>query len=385
MADEFKEITTTSWGKRIVDSLKGIILGVGFFIASFYLIFWNEGRSVDRIKTLDEGRNLLIAVSSGQIDANNNGKLVHISDNAITSDILKDDFFGVQENALKLKRTVEMYQWKENENSETKKDLGGSETKETTYSYEKIWSEKPINSGNFKKREGHENPTMPYNSKTYSANDITIGAFKLTEPFIKKIKKFEEYPLSQKNFDAMDSRLKPLFTLVGNKYFYGDANNPQIGALRISYGIIKPTEISVIGKQDNNTIQIYYTKRGDINLLEMGNVSAESMFSHAKSENTLITWLVRLGAFILMWAGLAMILTPIRVLGDVVPFIGNVLGAGIGLLSGIISLVLSFSTMAIAWIFYRPIVGIILLILVVGFLFGGLKIIKNKLQKEKAN
>jgi hypothetical protein len=385
MADEFKEVTTTSWGKRIVNSFMGIIYGIIFFIGAFPLIFWNEGRSVDRIRTLDEGRSLVVAVASEQVDPSHNGGLIHISGNAITNDVLKDQFFGVQENALKLKRTVEMYQWKESKHSKTEKNLGGSETTETTYSYEKAWSEKPINSGEFKKREGHENPAMPYASETYSATNITIGAFKLTNPFIKQINKFESYPLSQQNFDAMDSRLKQSFALSGNTYFYGDPANPQIGAIRISYGIIKPTDISVVGKQDNNTIQTYYTKNGDISLLEMGNVGAESMFASAESENTLITWLVRLGAFVLMWIGLAMVFGPIKVLGDVVPFIGSILGAGIGLVAGMVSLVLSFVTMAIAWIVYRPVIGIALLVLAGGLFFGGFKMIKGKLQKAKGS
>ncbi|MFZ4761910.1 MAG: TMEM43 family protein [Alphaproteobacteria bacterium] len=385
MTDEFKEVTTTSWGKRIVNSFMGIIFGIIFFIGAFHLIFWNEGRSVDRIITLDEGRSLVVAVASEQVNPSYNSALIHISGNAVTNSVLKDPFFGVQENALKLKRTVEMYQWKESKDSKTEKNLGGSETTEATYSYDKTWSEEPINSGEFKKREGHENPAMPYKSETYSATNITIGAFKLSNPFIKQINKFEPYPLSQKNFSAMDSRFKQSFALNGNTYFYGDSANPQIGAIRISYGIIKPTDISVVGKQDSNTIQTYYTKNGEISLLEMGNIGAESMFASAESENTLITCLVRLGAFVLMWVGLAMILGPISVLGDVVPFIGSLLGAGIGLVTGVVSLVLSFTTIAIAWIVYRPVIGIVLLILAGGFFFGGFKMIKGKLQQSKAS
>jgi hypothetical protein len=383
MADEFTDVTTTSWGDRLTDSFKGIIFGIILFIGAFPLLFWNEERSADRIRTLHEGKSLVVAVASDQVDPSHNGALIHTFGNAISNDILQDQLFGVKENALKLKRTVEMYQWQEKQKSKTKKNSGGSETTKTTYSYDKIWSEHPINSGEFKKSEEHTNPTMPYASETYSATNITIGAFKLTNHFIEQINKFETYPLSQQNFDAMNSSLKQSFVLSGNSYFYGDASNPQVGAVRISYEIIKPTDISVIGKQDNNIIQTYYTKNGNINLLEMGNVDAESMFTLAESENTLMTWLVRLGAFVLMWSGLQMVFAPISVLGDIVPLIGSLLGAGTSLVAGIISLVLSLVTMAIAWIVFRPMIGIALLILAGGFFFGGFKVIKRKLQKAK--
>lgn len=378
MADEFKETTTTSWGQRIIGSFTGIIVGVVLFIGAFPLIFWNEGRSVDRIKTLSEGRSAVVSVAPEPVDPAHNGALIHLSGSAKTDDILKDPLFGVQENALKLKRTVEMYQWKENESTRTEKNLGGSETTETTYSYEKVWSDEPIDSAKFKKRDGHENPAMPYRGETYAASSMTLGAFRLTKPFIEQISSFEPYSLSQQNFDAMNSRLRQTFTLNGDSYFSGDPANPQIGALRVSYGIIKPGEISVIGKQDGGGIQPYYTRNGDISLLEMGNVSAESMFASAESENSLITWLLRLVAFIMMWAGLAMVLGPIKVFGDVVPFIGSLFGASIGLISGLLALVLSATTIAIAWIVFRPVIGIVLLVGAGVFFFGGMKMLRGR-------
>lgn len=383
MADEFQEITTTSWGKRIVDSLMGIIFGIILFIASFLLIFWNEGRSVDRIRTLDEGRNLVVAVTSEPRIPANNGALIHLSGRATTAEILKDPLFGVQENALKLRRTVEMYQWKEATQTKIEKNLGGSETSATTYSYDKTWSENRIDSASFKHREGHENPpSPPYASEIYKAGNITIGAFKLTNPFIEQITEFVSYPLSEQNVNAMDRRLKKSFILSGNEYFKGDPANPQIGAIRIHFGIIKPTELSIVGKQDNDSIQTYNTKNGSIHLLEMGSVDAVSMFSSAESENTLIAWLIRLGAFLLMWIGLAMVFSPIKVLGDVVPFLGSILGAGIGFVAGVVSLVLSFITIALAWIVFRPVIGLALLALAGGFFFGGFNLIKKKLQKS---
>ncbi|MEM7616879.1 MAG: TMEM43 family protein [Pseudomonadota bacterium] len=380
--DQYREITTTSWVKRIGNSLKGIIIGIILFLLSFPLIWWNEGRSVDRIKTLDEGRGLVVAVSADKVDAANNDALIHISGKAVTDDILKDSFFGVEENALKLKRKVEMYQWKETSETKTKKNLGGSETKETIYKYRKIWSEKVINSSNFKKPEGHQNPSsMPYKTQIFTASNINVGAFNLSKPFIGKINKFSNYPISQQNFNAMDEMLQQSFKLNGNEYFYGNPNNPEIGATRITYNVVKPLDVSVIGKQNKSLIDTYFTNNGNIEILENGRVSAEKMFSSAESENNLATWVMRLIGLVMMWTGLAMVFAPIKVLGDVVPLFGTILGAGIGIVAGVISLVLSFVTIALAWLFYRPIIGSILLLAAGLFLFGGFRVIKEKLKK----
>ena len=271
MVDEYSEVTTTSFGNRIIESFIEIILGLIFFLGSFLLILWNQGRSVDRIKMLDEARSIVVAISPEEMDTNNNSALIYISGKAITDDVLKDQLFGIEENALKLKRTTEVYQWEESSKTKTKNNMGGRETKEVIYSYNKIWSKRLINSFRFKKKEGHENPTsIPYESQINTASNIKVGVFKLTSDFVSQIDNFVSYPLSQKNYDAMEGGIKKFFKLNGNEYFYGDPVNPQIGAMRIKYSIIEPSEVSVIGKQNNNSVETYYTKNGDIKLLAIG-------------------------------------------------------------------------------------------------------------------
>lgn len=379
MPDEYTEVTTTSWGRRIINSFVGILIGIALFGGSFVLIFWNEDRSVSRIRALDEGRGIVVALSAERMDPAHNNALVHFSAEATTKDILKDALFGVQENALKLKRTVKMYQWKEEKHTRTHQNVGGSETKEVTYSYSKTWSEQRIDSSAFKHPQGHENPPMPYKTTVYTAPRITVGDFVLTTPFVKQMHAFESYPLSESNYQAMEKRMQQSFALNGDGYFSGDEANPAIGALSVRFSVIKPTEVSIIGKQDNHTLQPYHTKNGDLNLLSMGNVDAESMFAEAETKNTLITWAIRFGAFIMMWVGLLLVFAPIKVLGDVVPFIGGLLGAGIGLVSAVIALVLSCLAIAVAWMIYRPLIAALLLAAATIFLVGGGKLIRKRL------
>jgi len=386
MADEFTEITNISWGQKIASSFTGIIFGLIFFVAAFFLLTWNEGRSVHRIRTLDEGQNSVIAVSPDRVDPNNNGKLIYFSAQATTNDVLSDAMFGVHENALKLGRVVEMYQWKESSTTRSQKNLGGSTTQVTTVSYTKEWSDKPINSSGFKHPEDHQNPTsMPYQSQLFTAENISIGAFKPSSAYVGQMNAFVPYPLTDQAVAGMSDQLKGYFKLYGTDYYYGDPANPQIGAFHVHYNIIRPMILSVIGKQNNASLEPYSTRNGSIQLLEAGTVGADDMFSDAKTSNSFITWLVRFGGFFLMWLGARLVFGPIAALGDVVPFIGNLLGAGIGLITGIASLVLSTITIAIAWIFYRPLIGGGLIIFAAILLFGGVRFFRKAKSGLKAN
>ena len=85
------------------------------------------------------------------------------------------------------------------------------------------------------------------------------------------------------------------------------------------------------------------------------------MFADARRGNAIMTWFIRLGGFLLMFIGLSLVLKPLSVVADVVPFAGTIVGMGAGLVAGAVALACAFVTAAIAWIAYRPVVGIALL------------------------
>ncbi len=386
MSDHFTETTTTSWGKRITNSFIGMLVGLLLFIGAFVVLWWNEGRSVDRIKTLAEGRGLVISIASDSIDDANEGKLVHLSGFTEGDEYLADETFGLLEiDALKLQRTVEMYQWHEETSTETKQNMGGSETTQTTYSYKKDWSESLIKSSGFKTPQGHENPTrMPYQSETTQSANIYTGEFILSQAFTSQINDFKPYPLSEDQYGAMEESLQEQWKIEGDYFVRGNLDTPAIGDTRISFSTIPPLDLSVIGKQHEGEIQPYKTKRGQIALLEAGTVSADDMFAAAEAENKLLTWILRLVGVIMMWVGLALVFGPISVLGSVVPFIGSLLGAGIGLIALVFALPLSLFTIALAWVFYRPILGGILLVSAAVLFFGGWRMAKDKLKARRS-
>ena len=86
----------------------------------------------------------------------------------------------------------------------------------------------------------------------------------------------------------------------------------------------------------------------------------------------------------LVIGGLKMIFGFLETILKVVPFLANILGWGVGVVCTVVGVVWSLIIIALAWLFYRPVIGIILLaiagFLVWVFAFRG----KEKL-KELAN
>jgi len=133
--------------------------------------------------------------------------------------------------------------------------------------------------------------------------------------------------------------------------------------------VVKPAVISLVARQVRDTFEAYQAQAGDtILLVKYGTLSAQAMFEAAQRENAILTWILRGLGWFLMFLGLTMVFRPIAVFGDVIPLFGTLLGAGIGVFAGLTSIVLSLVTIAVAWIFYRPLLAIALLVVAVGSL-----------------
>lgn len=379
--DQFTEVTKESWFGRIKGAIKGILFGLILLVVSFPFLFWNEGRAVKRYKTLKEGSGSVISVASDSVIPGNEGKLIHVSGLLKTDDILTDEIFGVSENAVKLERSVEMYQWMEESRSETKKKLGGGTVTTTTYDYKRGWSSSLNDSSSFKKPAGHENPgSFKYEEWRVTASNVTLGAFTMSSGLLGRINNYVPYPVNDTGNLSYELR-RTAAVSNGSIYIGGTPGSPKVGDMRISFRIIKPGVVSVIARQMGQSFSPYQTRAGgSIELLAYEQRSADMMFETAQSQNTMTTWILRLLGFLIMMIGISMILKPLSVIGDVVPFIGTIVGVGTGIISFLVALVLSLITIAIAWLVYRPVLAVVLLVIAVGSIF----LIRSKLKKGKA-
>jgi tetratricopeptide (TPR) repeat protein len=380
--DSYTEVSETSWLSRIGKSIIGILFGLVLFFAAFPLLFWNEGRSVKRYKTLKDGSGLVVSIPADAVDMANNGKLIHVSGLAETGDTLIDPELQVSTVALKLRRTVKMYQWDEESKTKTEKKLGGGERKVTTYSYRKIWSENLIDSSRFKKPRGHENPgSMPITSKSFVAKNVTLGGFTLSKSLLNGINTYQ--PISGidiRGFSGVGGRD---CVTDGGKYYCGkDPARPKIGDFQIGYSEVPSTPVSIVAQQQGKSFTSYQTKAGGtIELLRIGNHDAKAMFNQAQTANKWLSWILRAAGLFMMFMGISMVLKPLSVVADVLPILGNIVGTGTSILSLLLAGVFSSITISIAWIFYRPLIGAILLV-VAGGLFCCTYVLTRKKKVE---
>ncbi len=382
MAEE--EITTTSWFSRLKDAFLGIFIGIALIIGAIVLVFWNEGHSLHMAQSLEQTKNVLISVPNAPINKQNNLKVVYISGLATTKDNLSDSLLGVTVNAINLHRKVEMYQWKQKTETRTESQLGGSEKHVTTYTYDKVWSESAIDSSTFKNPAGHQNPTMPVQSQTEYARTVTVGDFLLPDALIKQINISEPVSLAQVNKEILKSKLNKPVTLINNELYLGqDAQNPQVGDLRINLTVVKPQTVSIIGQQTGETFQSYFAPAGQsIMLLSTGQHSSDEMIAQAQSENSLLAWVWRLFSLLMLIGGFSLIMKPLVILADVVPFLGSIVGFGTGFIAFLLGLCVWLIATAIAWFATRPLLSISLLIIAV---VGGYILIQLRNKKNNAH
>src|SRR5665811_916542 len=99
-------------------------------------------------------------------------------------------------------------------------------------------------------------------------------------------------------------------------------------------------------------------------------MSAPEMFKVAEDENRMLTWLLRAVGVFVMFIGFALVLFPLSVIADFVPFIGSSVGAGALLVALVCTFVLAQALIAAAWLWYRPLVSVAVLVVGLGVAYG---------------
>lgn len=362
------QIDKRSWFQRMGSSLKGIFTGLVLFIIAFPLLIWNEGRDIQIDRSLREGASLVKSIDATVVDPQRDGKLIHFTSEARTPSVLTDEAFAISENALKLKRTVEIYQWTEEQQTSTVEKIGGSSETSTTYSYKQIWSEQLIDSSTFQDKVNYPNPQNKIlENFEQAASPVSVGVYTLPDRLVSSLADYERLNLANDLLISLPYAQQEQWQIFNN-YIYqsADPTNPQIGDARIWYQIIKPGLVSVIAQQNGENLQAYQTKNGkSIEMIRIGEVSAEEMFAGALQANRLTSWIIRFLAFMFMFLGLNTLLAPLTILVSVIPFFAKILRFGTKLLSGVIALLLFLVTIGITWLIYRPLIGVMVLFLAV--------------------
>ena len=352
--------------KKIGDSFKGVLGGIVFIIIGVILLWWNEGNNVKNIKTTDEMMKTVIDVKSDSVDAANEGKLIATNGKLVNEETLTDTTFGASIVTPKMVRTVEIYQWVEKEDTED-----GN----TTYSYTKEWSNSLIDSSSFH-QNGHDNPkAKPYEDATKLATQVTVGAFKLSSDQIGMLSTEGVF------VDYNAETLTALGYHVAGNYITNSENyeSPNVGDVRIIISYNNSTDVSILAVQTGNTFKDFVSKVGKShNRVVDGIHSGSDIINMIVKENKIIKWALRLGGILLCIAGVCALFKPLSTLANFVPILGGIVDMAVGLVGLIVGLAISLVVIAIAWIRFRPLIGIALLVVVGALVFILIKKKKSK-------
>ena len=375
--------TEQTWLLKLYQTMRsfflGVVLGFSLIAIGTLALWYNEGTYIKTNDAIIEAQGKVVEIPDiTLVDTSLDGKLVHATGPAVTEDTLTDSMFGISTVAIKLKTKVTYYQWKETKHTKTVKDSDGDDTTEITYTYAKAWTSKPIDSSKF------------YNSSLRKANkilikveeeellaeNVTFGAYTL--PFFLKNAITGDSSIKANIADEKKNEINRRFTdddinyihTSGEIIYLGrDSTNPAIGDVQISFSKIEPTEISIIARVSGNTFEPFAAASDtDFHLLVMGAASADAMLTKAKSDNTFMAWLTRIFCVLLIIGGFRLGFRQISALTRPIPLLGHVINTGVWLAATGLGLIWSFLAMSITWLYFRPAIGITLVVAALGLL-----------------
>ena len=237
--------------------------------------------------------------------------------------------------------------------------MGGSKTTRTRYYYEQVWDDNLINSDRFQESEAHRNPdAMPFSSQTWRADRAILGGLQVGPEVLAELSGWKRMaPQAERLPENLLASLKveadQLTTVSGE---------PHIGDVRIRFERLPGGEVSVVGRVEGDRLGVERRELGELLLLERGSKTAEQLFTAAESRNSGLGWAIRIGGFVAMWIGFAMVFAPLSVFADIIPLLGGVTRWVAGLASGVLAGLISFVAIASGWLFHRPwLLGLLLI------------------------
>lgn len=368
----YTEVSSKNWFQRLGESFGGIVTGFVIIALATWLLWWNEGRTFKTAGAIGEAEMLTQDVADiSKINPALEGKLIHAIGRAETKDILRDPVFGIELEAINIAKSVEYYQWEEHSHSETRKKLGGGEETVTTYTYDTGWTSSPVDSNSFKDPEyrGRNTTLARIEDSTIWAKNVSFGAYKLPDFLIHSIGGKLPMTLTSVDVNSVANIISvpknytesadKLITVSGSTVYIGkNPAAPEVGDVRVTFSYVPEADVSIVAQVIRDTFEKFTASNGyTFSRLDMGKVGIARMFEGARSDNNIMAWLLRIAGIFLVVLGLRMIFHPLSVLGDVIPLLGTIIGAGMGVVAFLLGLAWSLIVIALAWVRFRPLVA----------------------------
>lgn len=354
--DQYTTVEHRGYFQRLKSSIAGVLIGILFFIGSFFVLWINEGNYARERKAIKELAATAVEGSVEQITPATAGKPVHLTGELLSDELVGDPGYLLPGAFLMLERHAEMYQWTEEEQSETKEKMGGGSETVTTYTYRKEWKAGRVDSDRFKRPDGHQNPQPAFFSQIFSVTSASFGAWDGMD-VLGHIWPVDEVTL---NDEIIDPELTDGERLGSFVYFRAnpDASGDSLGDERIAWSALYPGTYSVLARHDasDRLTPVVASNGKEKFLVEPGAKSLAGMIETEKSAQSMLAWIFRAVGFVVMWIGLGLILEPLATLLSILPIAASIGRFAIGLIAFSVSIGMTVVTVIISWVAHNPVV-----------------------------
>ncbi|KAG7399209.1 Protein of unknown function (DUF1625) [Phytophthora boehmeriae] len=350
-----------------------------------------ESALVRSVQSFEEGRSVVVSLSSPNVLSQNEGKLVHFSGLITTTEeprnapvkssnaeqqlrlspFVLDPTFGIAAKGVRLHRHVQMLQWVETSHTSMSstpedEDRRFDDDRERIYMYDLRWQEEVIDSSGFDDISYWNPPEEAwiYKSLVVKAPSLVVGEFSLPDALVDQIHRKDPVVLDSGNRRVMANLLDQRHgegweaesaldnVTVEENFFYvrNEAREAVLGDLRVSFEVTPNYPVTVCAKQNSGRLIPYESASGDsLFLLEDGIMTAGEFFDKKTYAKVRQNWFYRLFAGVLGFMGfLVLRLLLLERFGPLL--------AGIQqhLLASSLSFALTFSVVGANWLLYRP-------------------------------
>lgn len=350
MPDVYVHTERRGFGRGLVDSVVGVLVGVVLFFASFFIIGWTE-------TSVDESRIVLsaLAVDAAAPPPEAGGQAVKLSGKAEVEGPVADPDYLPGRSLIYVERTAEMYAWDEDEETETEGDR-----KKTTYTYDEEWTSSPADSSRFKHPSGHHNPPQTIRGLEERCEGLVLGRLRVSGGEARFLLA-RDVQRSEAGAGA-----RPWFVSRDGNSTEG---SPRVGDERVRLRAVDTgADLFICGALSGDAVRPLTHRRGSFLVVSPapeGEVVRELAFEHA-----MVVWTGRVGGFLAMLVGMALMAGPLTYVLGFIPVAGK---AGGCLLHGVFALIaLALTTATVLLVqFFWVLVALSLVAVLVGVVRWG--------------
>lgn len=255
-------VTNTSFLDEMGNAVGACILGFVMVIFSIPVLFFNERQNARAETLLDRAAVQYRTVTADTASKENRGWLVHIQNTMlIPTEAVADQRFHatLETNCVRLSSEIEVFQWVEHSQQETRNKFGGGKETITTYRYTQEWLTSCVESSRFQDRT-HQN-TWPdglvFGSETRECGRVEFGTgFLLSSELVAQSRDFQSAAdrlgdtVTLRNGGSLFRRGPDgmFYFRVGDDRWAG-VGTPEVGDTRVTFKYVAGGPASVMALQ----------------------------------------------------------------------------------------------------------------------------------------